>query len=372
MVLLPAAVRKIAMRSILRLIHKYLGLALGALWLLQAMTGVLIVFQGEIGDATLRGPDRPLAPTAFAAAVERLAAARAPATLNWIMASEGSPNRYDLLFGDAEDRTHSVRVDGEGAVLRDIPRDFDYPAPGLFQIAHDLHETLLAGDRAKWLLGLSGFVLLINLALALTLAWPASGQPWRRVLLPGAAGPAAAKFYKWHRALGLLLFAPALVIVACGVLQEWPADRWLGVDSPAPPVDAAKPPGNAGLGAALATALQRYPGAALALVEMPGTDQPWYRVRLRQPGEIRRVFGQTTVYVDARDGAVLLDRDAFKLPLNEKISNAFYPVHTGEFIGLPGRIVSLLSGLSLIAMIVLGAGVWWTRRRARTPAKVQR
>jgi len=353
------------MRSILRLIHKYLGLAVGALWLLQASTGVLIVFQGEIGDAALRGADRPLVPATFGAAVERLAAARAPATLNWIMASEGSANRYDLLFTDAADRTRAVRVDGEGAVLRDIPRDHDYPAPGLFQIAHDLHETLLAGDRGKWLLGLSGFVLLANLLFALKLAWPASGQPWRRVLLPGLGGAAAARFYKWHRALGLLLFAPALVIVACGVLQEWPADAWLGVDTPSPVVAAAKPAGSAGLGGALAAALQRYPGAALALVEMPGTEQPWYRVRLRQPGEIRRVFGQTTVYVDARDGAVLLDRDAFKLPLNEKIANAFYPVHTGEFLGLPGRLVSLLSGLSLIAMILLGAGMWWTRRRTR-------
>jgi uncharacterized iron-regulated membrane protein len=265
-----------------------------------------------------------------------------------------------------------VRVDGEGALLRDIPRDHDYPAPGLFQIAHDLHETLLAGDRGKWLLGASGFVLLVNLLFALRLAWPASGQPWRRVLLPGFAGAAAAKFYKWHRALGLLLFAPALVIVTCGMLQEWPADRWLGVDAPTPVADATKPAASAGLGAALTAALQRYPGAALALVEMPGADQPWYRIRLRQPAELRRVFGETTVYVDARDASVLLDRDAFKLPLNEKIANAFYPVHTGEFLGLPGRLVSLLSGLSLISMIVLGAGVWWTRRRTRATTRVQR
>jgi len=215
---------------------------------------------------------------------------------------------------------------------------------------------------------ISIIVLLVNLLLALKLAWPARGQSWRRVLLPGFGGPAAATFYRWHRALGLCLFVPAIVIVSCGVLQQWPADRWLGVDAPAPAADATKAASTTTLGAALAVALQRYPGAALALVEMPGTEQPWYRIRLRQAGELRRVFGETTVYIDARDAAVLLDRDAFKLPLNEKIANAFYPVHTGEFLGFPGRLVSLLSGLSLIAMIGLGAGVWWTRRRARSPA----
>jgi uncharacterized iron-regulated membrane protein len=357
------------MRPIIRSTHKYLSLGLGALWLLQALSGVLISFQGEIGDALLRGPDRPLAAGPFGAAVATLAAARPQATLTWIMAGEGSPNRYDLLFTDKDDHTRSVHVDGEGAVLRDAPRDYDYPAPGLFQTAHDFHETLFAGDRGKWFLGCSGFVLLTNLLFGLTLAWPARGQSWRRVLLPGTSGPPAVKFYKWHRALGPCLLVPAIVIVACGVLQQWPADRWLGVDSIAPTPHVSAQTQFVPLAAALTTAMQRYPGAALALVEMPGPDQPWYRIRLRQPGELRRVFGQTTVFVDAHDGAILLDRDAFTLPLNEKIANAFYPIHNGEFLGLPGRLVSLLTGLGLLAMGVLGAGLWWTRRSARGATK---
>jgi uncharacterized iron-regulated membrane protein len=358
-----------AMRSIVRTTHKYLGLSLGVLWLLQALTGVLISFQGEIGDALLPGPDRALALAPFAAAVAQLAAARPQATLTYIMASEGSANRYDLLFTDKDDHTRSVRVDGEGAVLRDAPRDFDYPAPGLFQTAHDFHETLFAGDRGKWFLGLSGFVLLSNLLLGLKLAWPASGQPWRRVLLPGVAGPPAAKFFKWHRALGLCLLVPAIVIVACGVLQEWPADRWLGADPATPALRKRTQMENASLGAALALALQHYPGARLSLVEMPGAEQPWYRIRLRQAGELRRVFGQTTVFVDAQDGTLLLDNDAFKLPLNEKIANAFYPIHTGEYLGLAGRTITLLAGLSLLTMAVLGAGMWWTRRSLRNASR---
>jgi len=367
------------MRSIVRTTHKYLGLTFGLLWLLQALSGVLLVFNGELDDALLRGAERALAPAVFATAVTELAAARPQAKLTYIMASEGSANRYDLLFTDHEDRTRSVRVDGEGSVLRDRPRDYDYPAPGIFQIAHDFHETLFAGDRGKWFLGLSGLLLLSNLLLGLKLAWPGRGQPWRRVVLPGSAGPPAVKFFKWHRALGVCVLLPAIVMVVCGVLQEWPPDALLGVDDTSPTPHQSTGQEFISLGAALPVALARYPGATLAIIRMPDANQPWYRVRLRQDGELRRVFGQTTVYVDAHDGAVLRDSDAFKLPLNERIVNAIYPIHSGEAFGIGGRLIVLLTGLSLLAIGVLGAGMWWTRRTARaaskktqSPAMVQR
>ena len=76
------------MRPIVRSTHKYLSLGLGVLWLLQALSGVLISFQGEIGDALLRGPDRPLAAGRFGAAVGARAAPRAQATQTKILAGE--------------------------------------------------------------------------------------------------------------------------------------------------------------------------------------------------------------------------------------------------------------------------------------------
>jgi uncharacterized iron-regulated membrane protein len=282
------------------------------------------------------------------------------------MAGEGSPNRYDLLFSDRNDRMDAVHVDGRGIVLRERPYDYAYPAPGLFQTAHDFHETLFSGDRGKLFLGFSGALLLSNLLLGLTLAWPGRGQ-WRRVLLPGMAGPFTANVYKWHRALGLMIVLPAIVIVTCGIAQQWPTDEWLGVESPKP-VAHAGATGSVALGDAISTALALHPGATLAVVELPSAENAWYRIRLRQPGELRRVYGTTTVYVDAHDGSVLLDRDAFALPLNERISNAFYPIHTGEFAGFIGRLVVLLTGLGLLGMATLGACLWWTRRRARMRA----
>ncbi len=350
------------MRSMLRAIHKYLGLAFLLLWVLQAASGAVLVFHGELDDALLSGPSQPLVASSFGTAVTKLSAARPQSKLTYIMASEGSRHRFDLLFTDSAERTQTVRVDGAGSVLRERPRDYDYPAPGLFQMALDFHETLFAGDRGAWLLGLSGALLLSNLLVGVVLAWRTRGQTWRRVLLPGMAGKFATKIYQWHRALGLLLVLPAMLLVALGVLQEWPTDRWLGVDPPTPTSQNRVQTQLAPLGKVLDAALARYPGAALSLVTMPAADQPWYRIRLLQSGELARVYGATTVFVDAHDGTVLLDRNAFQLPLNEKVYNAIYPLHTGEFAGPVGRTVVLIIGLWLIVMAPLGASLWWTRR----------
>ena len=354
------------MRSILRSIHKYVGLTFVLLWVLQAATGVALVFHGEIDDALLQGSSRPLTPLVFGPAVANLAATHPQSRLTYIMASEGSPNRFDLQFTNATGRTDVIRVDGEGSILRERPQNYDYPSPGLFQMALDFHETLFSGDRGAWFLGLSGALLFSNLLFGLLLAWRTRTQTWGRVLLPGLAKTFAANVYKWHRALGLLLVLPAMFLVSLGVLQEWPADQWLGIHLPTPMAHATTQTHLVPVGTAIDTALAHYPTATLSLVAMPSADEPWYRIRLRRPGELARVYGATSLYVDAHDGEVLLNRDAFKLPVNEKIYNAIYPIHTGGFAGPAGRTVVLVLGLWLIAQAVLGLFLWQARRKRRT------
>ena len=357
------------MRSLLRTAHKYLSLTFALLWLLQALTGTLLVFRGELDDALLAGPNRSLEPTKFGSAVTRLATERAPSTLTFVLASEGSKNRFDLLFEDPNGQTRVVRVDGEGHLVADRPRDHDYPAPGLFQTALDAHESLFAGQRGMWFVGISGLLLLSNLIMGVIMAWPARGQTWRRVLLPGTTGSLAAQLFKWHRALGLALATFAIAVVGTGVLQEYPVDDWMGVQRPAPPPRTSALPPAVPLGDALTMALARHPGAPIALIEMPGADHPWYNIRVREESESRRVFGWTSVFVDAQDGSVLLDKNAADLPTNAKVYNSFYSIHTGEFFGFGGRIAVLAVGLWLLTMSVLGLMLWWTRRRVRATVR---
>lgn len=353
------------MRAALIRIHRYLSLTLLAVWGVQALTGVLNVFHRELGDAVLGVHDESIELAALAAGVERLEAAFP--RVSSMYAAGGAEGQFDVFVRDADGAMRVVRLDARGNALRERPWAVDFRAAGLLQSARLIHETLLAGDLGKTLIGVSGLLLLTNIALGLKLAWARAGT-WRSALWPARAGRARVQVYAWHRALGLWFAVVAIVFVSAGVLTAFgdPLEARFGPVSP-PPAAANTPRAAPRVSApeqVLRIALARYPDARISILSLPDAGTPWYRVRLLQPGERRRVFGNTTLYIDKSTGEVLLDYDAFELPWHIRVLNAFYAVHTGEWFGAFGRVLSLATGVWLLTMLVLGTSLWWLRRRA--------
>jgi uncharacterized iron-regulated membrane protein len=355
-----------SLNSSLRRIHRYLALALAVFWLSQALTGLVMVFRWELDDAFLPAPEVPLDVDALGARIAAIEAGPPARTVYLLYATGGMEGRFDLYVRDADGTSDVVRVDGAGNVLRTLPNG-DIVHGGFIQAAASLHQTLFAGDTGKLVVGASGLLLLTTIAMGLVLAWPARAGQWRAVLMPRAAKPGAARRYAWHRATGLWFAVPAIVLVTAGMLMtiESSLERWLGQDAPPPELSAVAAPSADPIGpaAALRTALQRFPASELSGAYLPSSDQPWYRIRVRQPDERRRVYGTTVVYVAADDGRVLVAQDAFNVAPARRFLDALYPIHTGEYAGFPGRLVVLASGAWLLAMLTLGLGLWWIRRR---------
>ena len=152
----------------LRRLHRWIAFGLAALWLSQALTGLLMVYRWELDDAPLDAPAVPLDPAGLGARIAALEADRAGNHVTSLWATGGVDGRFDLYLDDAEDTTHIVRVDGAGRVLRTRGSD-----DGFIPNAATLHQTLFAGDRGKTIIGLSGIMLLGSITLGLVLAWPA-------------------------------------------------------------------------------------------------------------------------------------------------------------------------------------------------------
>ncbi|ESQ85178.1 hypothetical protein AEAC466_05570 [Asticcacaulis sp. AC466] len=350
----------------IKIIHRYISLIFAALWAFQALTGCLIVFRWELDDAGVPGKHVTFDRHALGVRLDALVSEPDP-QVSSVWAATGRADRFDIFYSRAkQDRT--LRVDGHGNTLRD--RDNATLSDGnIYDRLSGLHMALMLGDAGRAFLGLSGLLLLSNLALGLKLAWPRAGQ-WLKALRAPKGKTAMPFLYGWHRTLGLSLCVPAIFTVTAGVLLAFDDSLTdlLKADLPQPQtpktasehrlVQAIAP------SQALNTALDTYPGATLSGFSTPKDDAPWYRVRLRAAGEMPRIWGMTTVYISARNGHVLTAYDARQAHKPaRKMLDTLYPLHTGQIGGVAGRIVQLLIGLWLIAMIGLGVSLWWTRKR---------
>jgi uncharacterized iron-regulated membrane protein len=360
--------KPIRLRPTLVKLHRWLSLGMMALWLLQAITGMICVFHWELDDATIAAPDRPLDLNAIGQRLVQLAPPGSGRTVTEMWTSAGGHDRWDLTITGRSGSgvaAETVRIDGGGTVLR-VRREGEWLRDGgLIDSIDNLHQTLMAGDAGGWIIGLSGVLLLSNLGLGLYAAWPKRNQ-WRRTLNPGGGRNATARLFGWHRALGLWVVLPALLLVSTGVLRVFSDGFEALIGGSAPPAPATAPDGRSiSLATAVQSALARQPQARLAGVIFPDAGNATWQVRLVEPGEWSRAYGQSRIFVDGRTGRIIGEYDAPRAALAQQVADDIFPLHTGEALGPAGRLGVLLIGAWLATMIALGAGLWWTRRRLR-------
>lgn len=348
-------------RTSARRMHKYLSLAAAIFWLLQGLSGVAISFRAEIDDWLLGGRPSPTSVQALGERIEQ--AERSGLEVSGMWATGGIPGQYDIyVSGPDGDRT--IRVDGSGRVLRDRADAVKFSDGAIFETLTRFHKSLLLGSTGTIIVGVSGVLLLTNIVLGLTAAWPA-GRPWR-ALTTRPRGPTAARLAGWHRLLGLWAGIPAAVLVGAGIQLAFidTVETAVGGELKEPAY-APDGPRRITPGDALARALERYPEAELTALSMPGEQAPWYRVRLRADGEIPRQFGATTVWISAADGTTIGDHDARSSAPGRRLVEWLYPIHTGQIGSLAGRMLNLAIGIWLVTMICLGATLWLRRARRR-------
>jgi uncharacterized iron-regulated membrane protein len=185
------------------------------------------------------------------------------------------------------------------------------------------------------------------------------------------------KLWGWHRLTGVLAAAALLPIALTGAylswkteLREWADARFEMTLPPTAKTALASPPAL-DADAAWATARVQFPNAVFVSVQLPGAKAAEYRFRLRQPGEVRELFGVTAVWVDARDGRIVYRYDALDAPLANRVFDSLFAIHSGEIAGSFGRWAVLAAGLSLPMLWVTGVWLWAAKRKARRGRRVE-
>ncbi|MFC4312275.1 PepSY-associated TM helix domain-containing protein [Steroidobacter flavus] len=364
------------MKAAFRLCHKYLALCLGALWLLQALTGMLLVFHRELDDKSLGASGQAVNFAVVDRVLGQLAQGEPATKIVEYFVSGGVAGQVDVLIERAGAAREVVRIDGAtGIVLRTSAWEEPRSQLGLFRFVLLAHKQLLAGRFGEWLIGISGVFLLINIVLGLKLAWPRAGQ-WRAALFPRPAKAPAAKRFAWHRAMGLWLAPFASLVALTGSLMTWTQELPAAATAPLAPATSSAVSARDGRmissAAAVEVARHLYQDATVAIVSMPSEQRPWYSIRLRQPGELRRIYGATQVRVDADTGEPMATFDALRMSMADKIFVALYPIHSGEWGGVATRLLAILVGVWLAGTMAFGLLLWIARRAREGMRSTQR
>ncbi|WP_245581671.1 PepSY-associated TM helix domain-containing protein [Rudanella lutea] len=369
-------------KSALGKLHLWLGMATGLVVLIVSLTGCLFVFEQELqrliyhDQLTVQAQKgQLLAPGTIA---DRVSATFRKTAIQRIYRRLASPDpaltdTYQVILKDKR----LVSIDPyQGQVLgvRNLKTDF-------FAVVREIHTTLMLGKTGSHIIGWSVIVYLFLLISGLVLWWPRYkaamskaalkqkftirwSARWRRVN------------YDWHSVGGFYALWILVVIACTGLIWsfEWwenglykltgspPRDRTKAVST----LPAARQTQTTGrstqIDAMVARTNALETGATELYVIFPADSVGAYRVQFRyDEGSFYRKY--TIQYYDQYSGQLVTGKRYSDFSAGDKARGAAYDLHTGGWLGLPGKILAFLASLFSASLPVSGFLVWWGRRR---------
>lgn len=353
-------------------IHRWLGLIAASFIVLQATTGLLIAFKDDLArwlDPAMRAasgtPATRLSPDAALDAALAASHPCRPVRLYF-------PKRPDGVFllkcrRGPGDQHWVVTVDpGTGTVLR-AGNAWRFP----FELADELHLDWRLDRPGRLAVGLLGTSLVALATIGAIVWWPGRARV-RRALRPVWRGKARAKLLTLHRFAGPIMAVPILVLASAGTmtaLRPWldPAVNRVMPVAVAPRFAESTPAGPLlPLAEVERLALEANPGASVRDIrERGGFD----RVQVvMNPARTVRPRAADHVWIDRRSSTVIGVLHTDREPRGSRLLGWLLPIHTGEWLGLAGRLFMLLTGCTVLALAVTGT-VAWLKRPARATVR---
>lgn len=347
-------------RPVLAWLHLWLGLTVGSVFAVVALSGAALVFHTDLLLA-MRPQLAGHAPVADGQVMGGILEQWTPRGLSGLDLPRPELPVWQGYLADGG-RAYFAPDDGRLLLLRSADDDW-------LMWLHELHVHLLGGDLGKEVLGIVGWVALGLLASGLVMWWPTPGRRLRS--LAWHRGPPARRWLSWHRSSGVLLLPLIALATLTGVGMVYST----GVRNVLVAVLGANPAPSAATApvkpldwpALLAGAQAAANGGRLARVALPALGQPAVTFRMQAAGEWHPV-GRSLVSL-SRDGQhLLLRHDATRDAPGARLANALYPLHIGAVGGEPVRWLLAVTGLLPIFLLATGFLFWRRRRGGRIAA----
>ena len=363
-------------RAVWLRLHRWLGLGLGAVFVLFGLTGSLLVFYVGIDEAlepalAVPGPGPQV--HSWQAVLEALQRAHPQRDRGWRIelppGGRGLVTARYLKPAETADAFYKpLLVSVNPATGQVLANRFWGDSAATW--VYDLHYMLLAGETGHTVVGLLGLLMLLSLVGGLVLWWPRRGH-WRDAMRLKLAGSRQRRHYDLHKLAGVTGAVVLLVLAATGAalaLPTWVEPPLARLSAPLP-MPAPKATLQAGLplltlDQALARARAHWPESVPRWVDTPPAGSAIVRLRLWLPGGPSERFPRSYLWIHAQTGQVLAERDARRQSAGDAVLAWLHPLHNGEAFGLPGRVLACVAGLLPLLLMVTGVQRWADRRRA--------
>ncbi|MBR9763059.1 MAG: PepSY domain-containing protein [Rhodobacteraceae bacterium] len=216
--------------------HFYAGLYVIPFLIMLAVTGLIMLWiSWGAGIGAERLAVTPGRDTLPVSTLQQAAENALPGGTATLYQEPLAADRAAVFAVDHADGRTGIAVDPyTGEVLRSFPW-----RAGLYDLANDIHGTLLLGDFGDRMIEIAASLGLVLIASGLYLHWPRNGQGWRQVLVPSLSRRGRALWKSIHAVLGFWISILLVLFLLSGLswagiwgtkmVQAWntfPADKW--------------------------------------------------------------------------------------------------------------------------------------------------
>lgn len=380
-------------RNLFFKIHLYLSLFLGAIFIVVGITGSIIVFEDALDEMINpelftfsdygNGHHKPMS--------EILAAAKMvypDKSAALIYPPKEKEDIFLVMFKTPKAHCDpgmpkccggfdwfQVMVNPyTGKVIGQRDRNvYGIDRPHLIKTIYELHSSLLFEGTGRTIVGLTGLAWLIVTLSGIYLWWPKNGGFKNALIIKKNTNFIRFNF-DLHRVVGIYTAIILIVVTFTGVylifpeyvkpivkvfstLEKKPDNlKSISLSEETQPLLVEK---------AVLIANGAFRDGTLSHIGLPIDREDVYKVYKRQDGEVRKEKGKTTIYLDQYSGEILYIHDPLKVSAGQSFIDWQFPLHSGEALGMTGRLMIFASGIVTVILLITGTILWFKKKRRK-------
>ena len=353
-------------------LHKWSSLICALVMLMLCITGLPLIFHDELEDALDNRPHLTARPSLYRNLDTLVAAATAeyPAYQpRWVIINNEKPEVSVGLASPDNGKNPWITLNAFTGKFITSPETKSPGKTALTWISR-LHTDLFAGLPGQLFLGFIGLLFLLALVSGVIIY-----KPFTRFTAFGtirAAGSPRQKFADLHKLLGIVALIWAVLVTGTGVLHTLSAplyQHWqtLSVQSLLEPYRHQSPPNRfIPVQQAVATVRETLPGHRVAFLYFPNDHwgSPYHYMIFTTGATSYTTHWYTPALVDAATGQLTA---VAAVPWYIRLLQLAHPLHSGNYGGLPLKILWAVLDVVTIGMIVSGSYLWLLRKRPASP-----